>query len=110
MRDGVVYIDSPYGDKPYAFTRALVEEGRGHLLLDNPIAVRCPVRLIQGHTDADVPWEMGIAIMARLETADCALTLIKDGDHRLSRLQDLAKIGAAVTDIIEGPGAALPAP
>ncbi len=110
MREGVVYIDNPYGDKPYAFTRALIEEGRAHLLLDGPIAVQCPVRLIQGYADADVPWEMAMAIMARLETADGAVTLIKDGEHRLSRPQDLAKIGAAVTDIIEGPGAASSAP
>ena len=110
MREGVVYIDTSYGDKPHAFTRTLIEEGRSHLLLDNPIAVRCPVHLIQGYADSDVPWETAIAIMARLETADCALTLVKDGDHRLSRPQDLAKIGAAVTDIIEGLGAASPAP
>jgi pimeloyl-ACP methyl ester carboxylesterase len=110
MREGVVHIDTPYGDKPYAFTRALIEEGRAHVLLDNPIAVRCPVRLIQGYADADVPWETAMAIMARIETADCALTLIKDGDHRLSRPQDLTKIGAAVVDIIEGPDAAASAP
>ena len=110
MREGVVYIDTPYGDKPYAFTRALIEEGRAHLLLDNPIAVRCPVHLIQGYADSDVPWETAMAIMARLETADCALTLIKDGDHRLSRPQDLTKIGAAVVDIIEGPDVAASVP
>jgi pimeloyl-ACP methyl ester carboxylesterase len=106
MREGVVHIETPYGDKPYVFTRALIEDGRAHLLLDGPIAVRCPVRLIQGHADADVPWETAMAVMARIETADCAVTVIKDGDHRLSRPQDLAKIGAAVADIIEGLDAA----
>jgi len=110
MRDGVVYVDTPYGDKPYAFTRALITEGRAHLLLDGPIAVRCPVRLIHGRGDTDVPWQTAMAIMARIETADCALTVIKGADHRLSRPQDLAKICAAVMDIIEGPDAASWAP
>ncbi len=108
MRDDVVYIDTPYGDKPYAFTKALIEEGRDHLLLDGPIAVRCPVRLIQGFEDADVPWETAMAIMARLESDDTAVTFIKDGDHRLSRVQDLVKIGAAISDIIGVPGEVSP--
>ncbi|MDX1485173.1 MAG: alpha/beta hydrolase [Alphaproteobacteria bacterium] len=99
-RDGVVYIDTPYGDKPYAFTQRLIAEGRDHLLLRGPIAIHCPVRLIQGYADADVPWETAMAIMARLETADCTVTLVKDGDHRLSRPGDLDKIGAAVSDIL----------
>jgi len=107
-REGVVYIDTPYGDKPYAFTQALIEDGRRHLLLNAPIAVTCPVRLVQGYDDNDVPWEMAMAIMARIGDDDCAVTLIKDGDHRLSRPGDLAKIGAAVGDILDPPPA-LPA-
>ncbi len=103
MRDGIVHIETPYGDKPYAFTLALIDDGRDHLLLDGPIAVQCPIRLIQGHADPDVPWKTANAIMARVAATDCAITLIKDGDHRLSRPQDLAMIGAAVTDIIDGP-------
>jgi pimeloyl-ACP methyl ester carboxylesterase len=100
-RDGVVYIETPYGDKPYAFTQALIDDGRRHLLLNGPIEVTCPVRLVQGYDDNDVPWEMAMAIMARIGHADCAVTLIKDGDHRLSRPGDLAKIGAAIGDIID---------
>ncbi|HSR55403.1 MAG TPA: alpha/beta hydrolase [Alphaproteobacteria bacterium] len=100
MRDGVVYIDTPYGDNPYAFTRALIEDGRNHLLLESTIEIGCPVRLVQGYDDNDVPWEMAMAIMARIGHGDCAVTLIKDGDHRLSRSQDLTKIGAAVKDIL----------
>lgn len=103
MRDGVVHIDTPYGDKPYAFTLALIEDGRNHLLLNAPIGVTCPVRLVQGYDDDDVPWEMALAIMARIGHDDCAATLIKDGDHRLSRPQDLAKIGAAINDILDSP-------
>lgn len=100
MREGVVYIDTPYGEKPYAFTRALIDDGRKHLLLGGSIGVGCPVRLVQGYDDNDVPWEMAMAIMNRIGHEDCAVTLIKDGDHRLSRPQDLAKIGAAVEDIL----------
>jgi pimeloyl-ACP methyl ester carboxylesterase len=100
-REGVVYKETPYGEKPYAFTRALIEDGRNHLLLSRPIPVACPVRLVQGYDDNDVPWEMAMAIMARIDHHDCAVTLIKDGDHRLSRHEDLAKIGAAVIDILE---------
>ncbi len=100
MRDGVVYVDTPYGDRPYAFTKALIEEGRNHLLLDRPIDLACPVRLVHGYDDEDVPWEMAMAILARLGGPDAAVTLIKDGDHRLSRPEDLAKIGAALADIL----------
>jgi pimeloyl-ACP methyl ester carboxylesterase len=106
MDDGIVYIDNPYGDKPYAFTRALIEDGRSHLLLGGPIEIHCPVRLVQGYADADVPWQTAMAIMANLESNDTAVTLVKDGDHRLSREQDLAKIMAAITDIITAPVAA----
>jgi len=106
MGKGIVYIDTPYGDKPYAFTRELIEDGRSHLLLDSPIDLNCPVRLIHGYADADVPWETSLAIMEQLKSTDCSLTLIKDGNHRLSRAQDLTKIGAAVMEIIKGPGIA----
>lgn len=101
MRDGIVRIASPYGDAPYVFTRRLIDEGRDHLLLGGPIAIRCPVRLIHGYADTDVPWEMSMALLARLETPDAAVTVIKDGDHRLSRPEDFAKIGAAIADVIE---------
>ena len=62
-----------------------------------------PVRLIQGYDDNDVPWEMAMAIMARIGHDDCIVTLIKDGDHRLSRPGDLAKIGAAICDLLDPP-------
>ncbi len=86
---GRIEAPSEYGD-PYVITRELIEDGRNHLLLDAPIAIRCPVRLLQGQQDPDVPWEQALTLMAKLESRDVQLTLIKDGDHRLSRPDDLA--------------------
>ena len=87
--DGYVERPSIYGEKPYRFTRALIEDGREQRLLNGPIAVSCPVRLLQGQRDPDVPWPTALKIAEHLAGEDVAVTLIKDGDHRLSRPQDL---------------------
>ena len=76
--------------------RALIEEGRQHLLLGNEIDIACPVRLIHGMADPDVPYEKSLRIAERLRSDDVAVTLVKDGDHRLSRPQDLQLIFHAV--------------
>jgi len=89
---------SQYGE-PYPITRALIEEGRNHLLLGSAIDVGCPVRILQGAQDADVPWQHAFALAQRLPREDVVLTVIQDGDHRLSRPQDLARIIAAVAEI-----------
>ena len=83
---------SAYDDGPYPITRALIEDGREHLLLDGPIGFDGPVRILQGMQDADVPWTHAMDLVERLETDDLAITLIKDGDHRLSRPQDIARL------------------
>ena len=84
---------------PYPITRALIEEGRNHLLLGSAIEVGCPVRILQGAQDPDVPWQHAFALAHRLPTEDVVLTMIQDGDHRLSRPQDIARIIAAVAEI-----------
>ena len=84
---------------PYPITRALIEEGRNHLLLGSAIDVGCPVRILQGAQDPDVPWQHAFALAHRLPTEDVVLTMIQDGDHRLSRPQDIARIMAAVAEI-----------
>src|ERR1700759_4813283 len=89
---------SAYGD-PYPITRGLIEEGRNHLLLGSVIEVGCPVRILQGAQDPDVPWQHAFALAQRLPAADVVLTMIQDGDHRLSRPQDIARIIAAVAEI-----------
>ena len=95
---GVWMRPSPYG-APYPITRALIEEGRNHLLLGSAIEVGCPVRILQGAQDPDVPWQHAFALAHRLPTDDVVLTMIQDGDHRLSRPQDIARIIAAVAEI-----------
>jgi pimeloyl-ACP methyl ester carboxylesterase len=95
---GVWLRPSEYGD-PYPITRQLIEEGRKHLLLGNAIDVGCPVRILQGAQDPDVPWRHAFALAHRLPADDVVLTMIQDGDHRLSRPQDLARIIAAVAEI-----------
>lgn len=88
LREGVLRVPSQYGE-PYAITRALIEDGRRHLLLGGPIEIPCPIRLLHGQRDPDVPWETALRITERVTCADVRVTLVKDGDHRLSRPQDL---------------------
>ena len=97
---GVWMRPSQYGDgAPYPITRALIEEGRNHLLLGSAIEVGCPVRILQGAQDPDVPWQHAFALAHRLPAEDVVLTMIQDGDHRLSRPQDIARIMAAVAEM-----------
>jgi pimeloyl-ACP methyl ester carboxylesterase len=97
---GVWLRPSQYGDgTPYPITRTLIEEGRNHLLLGSSIDVGCPVRILQGAQDPDVPWKHAFALAHRLPADDVVLTVIQDGDHRLSRPQDIARIIAAVAEI-----------
>ena len=95
---GVWLRPSQYGE-PYPITRALIEEGRNHLLLGSAIDVGCPVRILQGAQDPDVPWQHAFALTHRLPSDDVVLTMIHDGDHRLSRPQDIARLVAAVAEI-----------
>ena len=95
---GVWLRPSQYGE-PYPITRALIEEGRNHLLLGSAIEVGCPVRILQGAQDPDVPWQHAFALAHRLPSDDVVLTMIQDGDHRLSRPQDIARLVAAVAEI-----------
>jgi len=95
---GVWLRPSEYGD-PYPITRHLIEEGRKHLLLGRAIEVGCPVRILQGAQDPDVPWRHALTLAHRLPADDVVLTMIQDGDHRLSRPQDIARIIAAVAEI-----------
>jgi pimeloyl-ACP methyl ester carboxylesterase len=98
MTKGVWHRPSQYGDA-YPITRALIEEGRNHLLLGAAIEVGCPVRILQGAQDPDVPWQHAFTLAQRLPAEDVVLTMIQDGDHRLSRPQDIARIMAAVAEI-----------
>jgi pimeloyl-ACP methyl ester carboxylesterase len=89
---------SQYSEEPYLITRALIEEGRRHLLLDGLIETGCPVRILQGVQDPDVPWRHALDLTARFAQDDVVLTLVKDGDHRLSRPEDIERLIAAVAE------------
>ena len=89
---GHIEQPSDYSDEPYIITRDLIEDGASHSLLDAPISLRCPVRLIQGMQDTDVPWTTALRIVERLESDDVTVTLVKSGDHRLSEPEDLKRL------------------
>jgi pimeloyl-ACP methyl ester carboxylesterase len=91
MEQGEYLWPSLYDPDPYPVTRALIEDGRRHLLLDRPIPLDCPVRILQGMEDPDVPWEHALKLVRRLGP-DTYLTLLKDGDHRLSKPHEIAAI------------------
>jgi len=103
MREGILHAPSQYGE-PTPITRALIEEGRDHLLLADPILLDCKVRLLQGQADPDVPWEIALRIADRVTSPDVQLTLIKDGDHRLSRPGDLALLKRTVAALLAPDG------
>ena len=107
MQAGFVETPSAYGP-PLRLTRALIEDGRRHLLLRAPIVLNIPVRLLHGQRDPDVPWETAVRLAERLEGDDVVVTLIKDGDHRLSRPVDLALLCRTVEALVgEDAGQAL---
>lgn len=81
---GFVTRPSAYSPQPYRYCRALIEDAAQACLLDSPIAIDVPVRLLHGEADADVPWAISCRLMAALTSADVTLTLVKGGDHRLS--------------------------
>jgi pimeloyl-ACP methyl ester carboxylesterase len=87
---------SQYDNGPYPITRQLIEDGRRHLLLGGLIESGCPVRILQGVEDPDVPWGHAVELVSRLAQDDVVLTLVKDGDHRLSRPEDIERLIAAV--------------
>lgn len=93
---------SAYSGEPYVITRSLIEDGESHLFGDHPIEAGCPVHVIQGMLDQDVPWEQATRLMERLAFDDAVLTLVRDGDHRLSRPDDLVRLRRAVEEMVKG--------
>lgn len=96
MREGVWLRPSAYAPEPTPITRTLIEDGRTHLMFGAPIDPGCPVTILQGMLDPDVPWQQAMALIEHLAQSDVTLTLIKDGDHRLSGEEDIARLKAAV--------------
>ncbi|HEY5712089.1 MAG TPA: alpha/beta hydrolase [Allosphingosinicella sp.] len=101
LRDGRIEEPNPYGEAPTVTTRAFWESGESLRLLHAPIPVDCPVRLLHGQADPDVPWAYALELTRLLRSADVQVALIKDGDHRLSRDGDIALLIATLSTLLE---------
>ena len=99
QEDGFVVIPSEY-ETPYTITKKLLDDGTQHLVLRNEIPLDCPVRLLHGLEDTSVPWETALKIQNMVRSNDVEVTLIKNGDHRLSREEDLEKLKKTVMEIV----------
>ncbi|UWQ20935.1 alpha/beta fold hydrolase [Jannaschia sp. W003] len=102
-REGRVAVPSDYGE-PYVITRALIEDGRRHLVLRSPLALPMPVRMLQGTADADVPLLWATRLLDHAEGPDMALTLVKGADHRFSEPDQLALIRRSVVEVVARAG------
>lgn len=96
METGIVAVENDYSDEPYHFSKSFYQEAKNHLLLDKPQNPPCPIHLFQGKQDADVPWQTAVKIQKCYGEKNVEITFIEDGDHRLSRPQDLAQIDSAI--------------
>ena len=99
QENGFVVIPSEY-EIPYTITKKLLDDGTKHLVLRNEIPVDCPVRLLHGLEDTSVPWKTALKIQKMVRSKDVEVTLIKNGDHRLSREEDLEKLKKTVMEIV----------
>ncbi len=97
--EGVWLRPSEYSPEPMPITHALIEDGRRHLLFGQPIETGCPVHILQGMKDPDVPYPQALKLVEHLPHDPAVLTMIKDGDHRLSTPQDIERLVAAVEGI-----------
>ena len=98
--NGVVYEPSGY-EEPYAYSKALIEDGRANQILDFPIPITCPIWILQGMDDTVVPWQHSRRIVDMITSQDVTYTLVKGGDHSLSRPQDLKLLQAAIENLIK---------
>lgn len=98
-RTGVWLRPSDYGD-PYPITRQLLEDGATWSILPGPVAINCPVRILQGGADPDVPWRHALALAEAITGDDVVFSLIRDGDHRLSRPQDIERLLATLDELV----------
>ena len=94
-----MFKDNPYGPEPTPTHPGFWADGQANRLLDAEIPLDCPVRLIHGQQDPDVPWEISLRLAGQLRSADVQVTLIKDGDHRLSRDGDIALLLRTLADL-----------
>lgn len=103
-QNGTLEIPNCYDEEPYIISQHLIEESRNRLLLRDPIELSMPVRLIQGMRDEDVPWQTAQRLMEQITGTDIEIQFVKDGDHRLSRPQDLDRLCRTLDGLIEDIG------
>lgn len=101
LHEGRLVEDTPYGDQPYVTSRAFWESGEALRIMHGPLAIDCPIRLLHGQQDQDVPWTWSPEIARLARSADVQVTLVKDGDHHLSRESDIALLIATVKTLME---------
>lgn len=95
-----VTLPSEYDHAGYIYRWRLFEDGKRHLVMRDAIALDCPVRLVHGMTDKSVPWQTSLSLAERLDSCDVIVSLVKDGDHRLSREPDLARLGRTLDELL----------
>ena len=100
-RDGVVYLPSQYSDDPSPITMRLIEDGNRRLVLEAPIPLTCPIRLLHGMDDPDVRWQRSVLLAERLESSDVQITLLKGAGHWLSEPPELDLLGETLAKILE---------
>ncbi|MBV9201088.1 MAG: alpha/beta hydrolase, partial [Alphaproteobacteria bacterium] len=102
LRDtGAVTLPSEYDPSGYTYQLGLFEDGKRHLVMGRTIDLDCPVRLLHGMSDTSVPWQTSLALAQNLASRNVAVTLVKDGDHRLSRDADLDRLGGILDELLE---------
>ncbi|MBS0271174.1 MAG: alpha/beta hydrolase [Proteobacteria bacterium] len=99
IRQGIFHTASQYEKKGFPITLQLIEEGRHHLVLPKAIDIHCPVHLVHGLADKDVPWSLSRRLARRIKSSEVTLTLIKDGDHRLSTPQALSRLASLLSEV-----------
>jgi len=97
---GAVILPSQYDPAGYAYRLGLFEDGRRHLLMRAEIPLLCPVRLLHGMLDEAVPWQTSLSLAEQLSSRDVAVTLVKEGDHRMSSAADLARLAATLDELL----------
>ena len=100
LQDGRLERPNPYGPEPTVYTRAFWQSGEANRVMFGEIAIDCPVRMIQGQRDPDVPWHRTAQLATMIRSSDVQCWLVKDGDHRLSRDADIALLIRAVEDVL----------
>jgi pimeloyl-ACP methyl ester carboxylesterase len=97
---GAVTLPSKYDPNGYTHWLPLFEDGRRHLVMADEIPLACPVRLLHGMLDDAIPWQTSVRLAERLQSQDVAVTLVKQGDHRLSTDADLARLVATLEELL----------